>query len=104
MSQYGRSTLVALSPLPVVVADQVGQIWKEEDGEGRRVQPWSPTWQHLLPCLLCQCDGRHAHTCRDQQREAGNCGIWMFFLLGGLIDAHVRHRGPLHNTHVQLCG
>lgn len=80
MSRFGRCTFVALSPLPVEVADQVGQIWMAEDGEGRWVQPWSPTWQHLLPCLLCQCDRRHTHTCRDQQRKAGKCGIWGFHL------------------------
>lgn len=68
-------TLQALGPMPVKVADQVSQIWMEEDGEGRWVQPWSPTWQHLLSRLLCQRDRRHTHTCRDHQRQAGNCEI-----------------------------
>lgn len=85
MSRSGHRLLEApgripLSPLPVESTDQLGQMWTEEDGEDRQVRPWSPTWQHLLPRLLCQCDRRHAHTCRDQQREAGNCGMLGFRL------------------------
>lgn len=95
--------LFPISPLPVEAADQVGQIWTEADGEGRWVQPWSSTWQHLLPCLLCQCDRRYTHTCRDQQRVAGNYRIWGF-LPGGLIVAQVWHRDPPNNVHVELCG
>ncbi|KAG8008905.1 hypothetical protein GBF38_011452 [Nibea albiflora] len=77
MSRCERRSSQALGRILLSsLTDRMGQTWMEEDGEDRWVQPWSPTWQHLMPYLLCQCDRRHTHSGRDQQRDAGNCGRW----------------------------
>lgn len=96
MSKSGYCTFEALgriSPPPVEAVGQVARTGMEANGEGRWVQPWSSTWQHLLPNLLCQCDRRHTDTLREQRRKE----LWDMLL----IVAEVLKGDPFHNIYVE---
>lgn len=79
-----------------------GVRWRGQAGAA--ASPHHPTGQHLLACLLCQCDWGHAHThqreakgSQGKQREAEGVGC------GGSAVPRETH-GPLHEILIQFCG
>lgn len=72
------------------------------EGGGGRVRPRSSAWQHLLPCLLCQCD-RGPHL-QGPAGVGGGSALDQWLLLGGLIVAQVQRGDPLRHIHLEVCG